>query len=143
MIFYSGNPGSTIIRERNSTAANINNIVQSNQGIYDFPSDEDEDDDANVYSEIRNHPQQQREFVDQSNEYHVCSFSNASTLASARLERKEGNQIQDDAYEAYSHLSCVEKNNEDYQTLSLNPVSLSSIKLKECKTEVSYLNLAA
>ena len=104
-----------MIQANNAITANIDKSKQSDQGIYEFPPNED--DDANTYSEIRDHSHQQRKIVAQTNEYDVGNFSSLTT--SAEVMREDRNQLQDDTNTVYSHFSCAEKSNEDYQTLSL------------------------
>ena len=57
--------------------------------------------------------------------------------------KDEATQHQNEATEAYSHLSFfkkIKRSNEDYDTLTLNPVSVSSFKPEQSCAAVSKMN---
>ena len=94
---------------------NANTTYQNDEGLYDFPPNED--DDAYAYAEITQNPDRQEEFSARSNEYDVA-FSESGTAAKAAVIDY---QPQNAEYSHLVHFGKKEVLIENYQTLSLNP----------------------
>ena len=113
-------------KNNNSIGANYaKSKCQNSEGLYDFPSDED--DDVNAYSKI--HTQQFESFGAQSSDYDML-FSESEKASKAPMSDYQTQNVDNVEYNQLDHFRKKEEHNENYQRLLVNSaVTFSTVQL--------------